>query len=143
MSATTPPRKRAAAKKASPRQKQVENLRAFEEYRRRAHAANMSLKLDGNDAEPYLLGPEQGFDPPIALVPPKGLVESEQFDRAMRSNDVFGALRQLLGSEYMRVLQAFDTQDDAPDLLIGLLLAATDHFKGQGATAVPGGTRAS
>lgn len=139
MSASTPPRKRAPAKKAAPRQR---NVQSFEEYRRRAHAANMSLKLD-NDAEPYLLGPEQGFDPPIAMVPPKGLVASEQFDRAMRANDVFGALRQLLGSEYMRVLEAFDTQDDAPDLLLGLLLAATDHFKGQGATEVPGGTRAS
>jgi hypothetical protein len=140
-----PPRQRATTAKStrtkaqSPREERIE---AFEEFRRRAQRSPLSTARL-REVEPYVLGPDKGFDPPIAIAMPTGLVELSAFDQAWRASDPFSMLRILLGSEYLRVLRAFDTQPDAMDLLSGLAMAVTDHFLGQGASDVPGGSRAS
>ncbi len=141
---TTPSRPRAArkapAKKASkPREERIET---FEYLRARGRRSSLSPKA-AEDIEPYLLGSDKGFDPPIAVGLPEGLVALAALDQAWRSGDAFGILKLLLGSEYHRVLKAFDTQPDSMILLVGLAADITTRFMGKGAADVPGGTPAS
>ncbi|MFE2998664.1 hypothetical protein ACFXG4_27135 [Nocardia sp. NPDC059246] len=129
----------AAERPASPHR---EKIVAFEDLRERARASNLYLK-SAADSEPFVLGPERGFDPPIEVNWPSSLLAREDFDIASRRTDIFGMLRILLGSDFRRVLEAFDRLSDSEELLVGLTMRIVDHFNGVGASDVPGGTPAS
>lgn len=141
----TQPRKAAArakapAKKAAPSPHR-DKIVAFEEFRDRARTSGLRIK-GTQGVPPYVLGADRGFDPPIEIRWPTSLLAREDFDLASRHLDVFGMLRILLGTEYRRVLEAFDTFDDSDELMIGLVMKIVDHFNGVGASDA-GGTPAS
>ncbi|MFC9892110.1 hypothetical protein ACFVMC_00310 [Nocardia sp. NPDC127579] len=133
----TPPR-RTSPKKAPPKTL-PEKIAAFDELRAMAGDA----RLVGTVMEPYELGPELGFDPPVVARFPSDLEDKVALDIASRRGDTIGILAVLLGDAgLLRVLQAFKTEDDGDRLLIGLQMRLTNHFLGRGA-AEAGGTAAS
>jgi hypothetical protein len=142
-----PPRARTTPTKktSKPEDARQQQIQAFEHLRQRASKSPFSAsKVMAGQAEPYVLGPDKGFDPPISVSQPTGLRNLEALDNAWRARDMFGILRVMMGSiQYERVVAQFDQYPDAWDLLVGLVMDITDHFQGAGASEVPGGTQAS
>lgn len=136
------PAKKAAESEDAARQQQIQ---VFEHLRQRASKSPFSAsKVMAGKPEPYVLGPDKGFDPPITVTQPTGLRNLEALDNAWRARDMFGILRVMMGSaQYERVVAMFDQYPDAWDLMVGLVMDITDHFQGAGASEVPGGTQAS
>ncbi|MBF6301166.1 hypothetical protein IU459_27010 [Nocardia amamiensis] len=127
-----------AAKKARPATA-PEKIAAFDELR----AIAGDYELIAAVTEPYELGQEWGFDPPVIARFPADLENKVLLDMASRRADAIGILSVLLGDVgLLRVVQAFKTQPDGDRLLIGLQMRLTNHFLGRGAAQV-GGTAAS
>ncbi|MGY1945340.1 hypothetical protein [Nocardia asiatica] len=130
--------RKVAAKKAPPRTV-PEKIAAFDELRAIAGDAKLSVAV----SEPYELGEEWGFDPPVIARFPVDLEGKIVLDMASRRDDSIGILSVLLGDrQLLRVVQAFKTQPDGDRLLIGLEMMLSNHFLGRGAAEV-GGTPAS
>ncbi len=146
MSASSTPRKstarKAPAKKVAPKTVEARVFQ-FEEFRDRASTVPRATRKPAAEIKPYVLGRDQGFDPPITVQFPKDLTGRVRVDQLSRQNDIFGLLQVLMGGQFMRVVQTFDQFDDGEELLIGLAYRILDHFYGQGAGDVPGGTPAS
>lgn len=119
----------------------VDRIGAFEDFRARAHASGRQMGF--KDIEPYVLGPERGFDPPVVVDYPTDLVALDAYEQAARSQNVLKMLEILLGEDRLRVYAAFDRFPDKLNLLLGMALAIQDHFLGVGSSDVPGGTGAS
>lgn len=133
--------RRAPAKKAAPATVE-ERTANFDEFRRRANGFTFTTQV-ATSRPPYVLGPEQGFTPPVVVAFPEKLTGQVQLDQCIRREDYFGALSVLLGGQLMRVVGEFDKYEDGMALLTGLVLAIIDHFTGPGASDVPGGIAAS
>lgn len=139
-------------------QRARENLVDFEAYRARAR-----MRL-GNTAEPqqivpFVLGPAQGFDPPIAITMPEATRDQLAIDEYVEDGKPIKALRLMFNGrpdDFDRTLDAFDAQVKAlradgehittPELVIALWLRVLDHFTAQvgpGAADVPGGSNGS
>lgn len=145
MAASSP--RKAPAKKAAPTRtpaaKVAADIEQFEDFRSRASKLGVKKKQDAN-IDPYVLGEDRGFDPPIEITFPKDLPSQIAFDQAARADDVFGMLGILAGKRnLMRIATAFDQFDDGMALMAGLVYAVLDKFRGPGAGDVPGGTPAS
>ncbi|RJO74173.1 hypothetical protein D5S18_18645 [Nocardia panacis] len=130
-----PPRKRATSAQAEP-----EFGTKFERLRRRA--------AEFNDGRPkiadYILGAEEGFDPPVRVRFPLKIQQREDYYAALHRNDVMGMMIALMGhDEYQRVKRTLDAFDDGGDLFDGLALDLVDHVNGRGAQDIPGGSPAS
>lgn len=134
----TTPRKTAAA--AVPAEETQ-----FEKFGRfRARASNLTVAASPVDEiEPFVLGEDDGFDPPIAVQFPKDLEHQYLLDRALRAQDHFGVLEILMGGELRRVLRVFSAHEDGAQLLVGLVYTIMDHYLGRGGTDVPGGSQPS
>ncbi|WP_072814276.1 hypothetical protein [Rhodococcus zopfii] len=134
------PRK-STARKAAPRAKES----SFETFSRfRARAANLSFTFDNSEViEPFVLGPDDGFAPPVVVQFPDDLENQYVLDRCLRNNDFFGALEVLMRGDLRRVLQAFSAAEDGHRLLAGLVYSIMDHFLGRGGADVPGGSQPS
>lgn len=150
MAASSP--KKSTPKKATPRsaeKRQADNVVDFNEFRKRAEG----LELPDNRAvmDPYVLGPDQGFTETIEARWPADLENEIALINAIRAMDnhvddlaFIDVVRILFGESGFRyILRVFNTQPDKYALLTGLVLSVIDHFRGQGAGAVPGGTPAS
>ncbi len=139
-------------------QRARENLVDFEAYRARAR-----MRL-GNTAEPqqivpFVLGPAQGFDPPIVITMPEATRDQLAIDEYVEDGKPIKALRLMFNGrpdDFDRTLDAFDAQVKAlradgehittPELVIALWLRVLDHFTAQvgpGAADVPGGSNGS
>ncbi|MGY2036620.1 hypothetical protein ACW9HF_15165 [Nocardia gipuzkoensis] len=130
--------RKTVAKEAPPRTV-PEKIAAFDELRAIAGDAKLSAAV----TEPYELGAEWGFDPPVVARFPTDLEDKIVLDMASRRDDAIGILSVLLGDAgLLRVVQAFKTQPDGDRLLIGLQMRLSNHFLGRGAAEV-GGTPAS
>jgi len=118
------------------------NFDKFSEFRARAAGVNIP---DAFTAEipPYVLGPDQGFDPPVSLEFPDRFEQQVQFEMALRAQDYFAALQVLAGRDFGRIIHAFGQVEDSYRLLAGLTLKIVDHFTGRGAADVPGGSSPS
>lgn len=143
MSASSP--RKAPAKKAAPRKAEATEAKVFnfEQFRDRAATVPRGTRRAAQKMEPYVLGPDQGFDPPITVQFPTTLTGRVQVDQLSRRDDIYGLLQVLMGGQFMRVVATFDQFDDGEELLLGLAYKILDHFYGQGAGDVPGGTPAS
>lgn len=150
MAASSTPRKstarKAPAMKAAvrtPQEKVADNIAMYDEFRQRAKNLRITRGTD-RKIEPYVLGPEKGFDPPIHITFPTSLPDQIAFDQCARADDVFGMLGVLAGKRnLMRIAREFDQFDDGLVLMGGLVYKMLDHFQGAGAGDVPGGTPAS
>lgn len=134
--------KRAPAKTAAP---QAEKVDAFKEYWLRARNGNSAAR---RRPDALVLGPDKGFDPPVAIALPTMLESIDDLDLALRHGNNLEVLRILLGSEYRRVFAMFDkyasTENIDPIELLDLLSEEVqEHFFGPGSTDVAGGSRAS
>lgn len=137
-----------AAPKRTPEQRQRDNVINFNEFRERAKGLSIP---DRRNVEPYVLGPDQGFAEPITAAWPDDLEREIGLINAIRAMDnhvdelaFIDVVRILFGESGFRyILRVFDTQPDKYTLLTGLVLQVLDHFRGQGAGSVPGGTPAS
>lgn len=128
------------AKKVTPRKAVAEKIDTFEALRRRAGDQGLNI----SEPEPYILGADRGFDPPLVISYPTKLSDKVALDVAARRADYVSFLHTLLGDTgFARVLAAFDNEPDGERLLIGLQLIVLDHFLGRGAGDVPGGSPAS
>lgn len=140
MATSTP--KKSAAKKTAPKPKTREeaNVAKFFEFKDRA--ADLDVE-DQKKLEPYVLGKDKGFDPPIYVNFPDSLSGMIALDKAQREDDMFALLRILMGEvNFNRVIYAFDSatssQKEGVRLIIGLAYTLMDHFYGQGASKVEG-----
>lgn len=140
----TAPRK-ATVRNAAPTAEadgRVQRIEAFEQLLERGRG------FGWQGVEPYVLGPEQGFDPPIRATYPRSLQALDEIDRASRRGDTIAILRILFSEDdYFLVISRFDAYAaehdlDSVQLLYGLGVAMIEHFMGGGASEV-GGTRAS
>lgn len=129
-----PPKKRAAPAKTT-----AEKVQDFEFLRQRANG----FELFTGQREPYVLGPEHGFDPPLVAKFPERLSQQVELDVASRRGDTVAILHILLGDQLLPVVRKFEAFGDAERLLGGLMLRIMDHFLGDGAGDVPGGSPAS
>ncbi|MGS2805330.1 hypothetical protein [Nocardia sp. MW-W600-9] len=132
-----PTQRKPAAKRTTPRKTIEQKVVAFEELRARAGGRQLTQV----EVPPYEV---PGFDPPLIVRWPDSVAGQVALDIAARSSDVSGFLFAALGyQDLARVLAAFNPLPDASSLLYGLFLSIQDHFLGQGAGDVPGGTPAS
>lgn len=139
MAASAPRRPRKAPAKKAPPKTAAEKITAFDELRAIAGDAH----LGGRHTEPYVMGAEFGFDPPLEAKFPTDLEGKIALDLAYRRNDAVAILAVLLGEPgLLRAVRAFKGEADGDRLLVGLQLRLTDHFLGKGASEV-GGTAAS
>ncbi|WP_280317300.1 hypothetical protein [Nocardia wallacei] len=153
MSATTPPKKRAARKAAEPKKQPAapvadpnpiaERIATFDALRDRARNSALQV-LTPDLAKPFTLGPESGFDPPLVVEWPTDVGSKVGLDTAARHGNIVPFMQLLLGDEtLMRVVAKFQPFADGDRLMVGLYLQIMEHFFGPGAGDVPGGTPAS
>ena len=90
----------------------------------------------------YILGKDEGFDPPLVITRPK-IKRQEAIYRAERSNDAFAGLRAFVGDDYDRIVGVLDKIDRGDAILGQLVLDLMKHFYGKGVNEVPGGSAAS
>lgn len=162
MSASTP-RKRAPAKKAAPKaartadERAEANLANFEAFRDRARGVRFNSAR--TDIAPYIIAADDladGLKSDVVFRMPESLPERVAFTRISSmvrrgQSDVIPDLLAMLCGEtdFYRILRAFDAaapvgdKDAADQLLFGLAITVIEHFSGQGAADVPGGTTAS
>ncbi|HNP58429.1 hypothetical protein [Gordonia sp. UBA7599] len=165
--------KKAAPRKAAPRpaaaetdeqqqlrddaQRARDNLADFEAYRARARAR--LGETTERQIVPFVLGPKQGFSPPIVITMPEATKHQLELDELVEDGKAIKALRLMFNGrpqDFDRILDAFDEQvkvlradgEDitTPELVIALWLRVLDHFTAQvgpGATDVPGGSNGS
>lgn len=120
----------------------LEHVSNFEKYRATA------LKLAGKSGqntktvvtdEPWVLGEELGFNPPVVVEKPSFL-DRVQFQRVFSSQDVVEILRFIFKEDTARVLVALDGEgDDAELIALGLVADFFEHFYGVGFDEVVGG----
>ncbi|MBF6328731.1 hypothetical protein [Nocardia transvalensis] len=145
MAASTPkkavPRK--AAGKAPEPNPVAEKIAAFDALRDRARGSTLQVLTPASD-DPFRLGPEDGFDPPLVVEWPQDLPTKIGLEATARVGNIVPFLQLLLGDrDLMRVVAAFSRFADGERLLVGLYLRIMEHFFGPGAGDVPGGTPAS
>lgn len=108
---------------------------------------------------PFVLGPAQGFNPPIVITMPEATKHQLALDELVEDGKAVKALRLMFNGrpqDFDRILDAFDEQvrvlradgEDitTPELVIALWLRVLDHFTAQvgpGAVDVPGGSNGS
>ncbi|MDG3012456.1 hypothetical protein G4X40_20155 [Rhodococcus sp. D2-41] len=110
----------------------------FEQLRERAAATGKPSVTDN-----YVLGVDDGFDPPIVIAKPD-LDKQETLFYLNRGGDAFGLLREFVGNDdYDRIKAAIKDDPHADALLVEIVKDITDHFAGKGASDVPGGSKAS
>lgn len=144
--------RKAPAKKATkrPSSKQAEpttleqRVDAFEALRNRARGSALNVATPVASQEPFVLGPEDGFDPPLIIEWPASLPQRVALEVTSRHGQVVGFMQNLLPDrDFIRVIAMFAPFPDADRLLVGLYLQILEHFFGPGAGDVPGGTPAS
>lgn len=119
----------------------AQRIALFDELR--ARAGDSPGIVPRGVSEPYVLGPEAGFDPPLVARFPDDLELKLELEVATRRGDQLGGLNIMLGDEgLLRVVRLFKQFQDGDKLLVGLYLRLQDHFLGRGAAEV-GGTPAS
>lgn len=105
----------------------------FAEYRGRSTAGR---KKRGD----FVLGAEEGFDPPIVIKTPD-LIHRRALFYAQRNNDPFAMVEAAFGvAQYNRIINALNDDDAADELLAELGKDVVQHFFGEGAGEVPGGS---
>lgn len=131
-----------AVTKPAEQEQETTNFDAFSAFR--ARAAKLNIAAAGAvEIEPFVLGPDQGFDPPISVGFPKTLEKQYVLERCLRAQDHFGALEVLTGDQMLRIVRTFSAQEDGHLLLVGLVYMVMDHFLGRGGSEVPGGSSPS
>ncbi|WP_418345273.1 hypothetical protein [Rhodococcus pyridinivorans] len=123
----------------------AEQATSFDQFSRfRARAQKLTFAFDGAETiEPFVMGEDDGFDPPVVVKFPEDLEKQYLLERCLRGNDHFGALEILMGGDLLRVIRAFSKQEDGHRLLVGLVYTIMDHYLGRGGTDVPGGSQPS
>ncbi|RBO87024.1 hypothetical protein [Nocardia puris] len=139
----TPARKAPAKKTAAPKPADAAAAArnaAFESLRQRA----AGIEFVEANIEPYVLGPDMGFDPPIVIKWPENDAVRWSLELAARRGDAVAFIGALVSDpDMLRIIAATYDQPDAKRILYGLYLRLQDHFFGAGAGDVPGGTPAS
>lgn len=139
-------------------QRARDNLADFEAYRARARA-RLGQTVEPKQIVPFVLGPKQGFSPPIVITMPEATKHQLALDELVEDGKAIKALRLMFNGrpqDFDRILDAFDDQvkvlradgEDitTPELVIALWLRVLDHFTtqvGPGAGDVPGGSNGS
>ncbi|WP_280471008.1 hypothetical protein [Nocardia cyriacigeorgica] len=122
----------------------AKQISAFEALRDRAAKIEDGILTPPTRRPVVVLGPEEGFDPPIIATPPTSLTQRTVLDMVSRNFDVLGILNVLIGpQELLRVAGMFEQQGDGNKLMAGLALMVLDKVYGRGAGDVAGGTPAS
>lgn len=114
----------------------------FEEYRARgldlSKKSGASPKSSVTD-EPFILGPEHGFDPEIRIEKPV-FTDRLSLAEASQRKDVVGMLRIIFKADFARFLNALNAQGDDADLIaLGVATAVLEHFYGSGIGEAVGG----
>ena len=118
-----------------------------------AHLRSRALQVTGQNSavqmkklnqDEYVLGPEDGFDPPIR-VPRPDLATIDIIDEASRTGDLFGTLRALMGKDNWRhFLAEISPAPNPEELVLGLSVDILEHFFGKDAlSSILGGSTAS
>lgn len=111
--------------------------------RLRMRAADTSTKKPPK-VDDFVLGPDEGFDPPVVATFPLSMKDQEAYYYASREGNPFAQMRIVLGdAQYERVRDMFDQVPDGQDLMVGLSAMLLDHMQGKGADDVPGGSSRS
>lgn len=107
----------------------------FEQFRARGIALRQKThqrKRGFVTDEPFVLGEEYGFNPPIKIQKPvyTDRLAIEEMSRAGNAN---GVLRLMFKDDYRRFLAALnDTGDDAEEIALGVFIDIQTHFYGEG-----------
>lgn len=134
---TAKPARKATTRTTRSRQ---EKVAAFDAFRARAAAASITTYAP----EPFTVGPEYGFNPPLVAKWPTKLTDKVMLDTAADRGQTGDVLRILLGpAQLLRAAQAFEPFPDGDQLLAGLCMHIWEGMLGAGAGDVPGGTAAS
>lgn len=139
------PARKAPAKRTPPRPatKTEDNIAAFDALRARARGSSLQV-LTPAGGGPFILGPEEGFDPPLVVEWPQDLPRKIALEVAARNSNVVPFLQILLDEyQFAKVVAVLSQADDGDRLIIGVYLRIMEHFFGPGAGDVPGGTPAS
>lgn len=113
----------------------VSSTDRFEQFRARGVAL---AKRSGTNRrafvtdDPFELGEEYGFTPPIVVEKP---VYSDRLaiEDMSRKGDAVGILRLLFKNEFRRLLVALNgVGDDAEEVSLGIFIAVMSHFYGEG-----------
>ncbi len=139
-------------------QRARDNLASFEDYRARARA-RLGPTAEQKQIIPFVLGPDQGFEPPIVIAMPDATKDQLAIDELASNGKPVQALRLMFNGrpdDFDRVLDTFDAQVKVlradgdrittAELIIALWLRVLDHFTeqvGPGAVDVPGGSNGS
>ena len=139
-------------------QRARDNLADFEAYRARARA-RLGPTAEQKQIIPFVLGPDQGFEPPIVIAMPDATKDQLAIDELASNGKPVQALRLMFNGrpdDFDRVLDTFDAQVKVlradgdrittAELIIALWLRVLDHFTeqvGPGAVDVPGGSNGS
>lgn len=133
--------KKTSSKKADDPSPVERNVIDFNAFRERAKDVDAPKT---HDIAPYVVGPVEAKWPTdlrheIALINAMRAMNNGTDEYAF-----LDILRILFGDAGFRyLLDQFNKESDKYVLLVGLVRNVTDHFQGQGASKVPGGTPAS
>lgn len=128
--------KSTAAKKASVAKK----IASFEEFRERALKATRSPNAPSIVTdEPFVLGPEDGFDPPVVIEKPNFTLRFN-LSEAMNNGDVSKVLRLVLMNDINRVFHVIDEYEretgvSGDEIITGIVISYFEHFYGVDAAA--------
>lgn len=123
--------KSAAAKKASAAKK----IARFEEFRERALRATKATNAPSIVTdEPFILGADEGFDPPVEIEKPSFTLRFN-LNEAMNNGDVSKVLRLVFLDDINRVFRVIDahereTGESGDEIITGILVAYFEHFYG-------------
>jgi len=110
----------------------------FEQFRDRAMSVGVTVQ-DMVTNDPYVLGEEEGFDPPIEL--PRPALRARMIaEDALRKGDALTVSQIVFGPHADRILARLEqyereTGDNANAVLMGLFYDYFSHFYGEGAAS--------
>lgn len=127
-------KKTATTTRKAPAKKAATNTR-FDKFRQRAIDAGMGADpIVTND--PFVLGEDEGFNPPIELQRPNFSTRVAIQD-ALSKQDFVRAMVLLFGNDVNRVIDVLDTYEQETGessmvVFTGIVIAYTVHFFGEG-----------